>query len=126
MGGVILSLIYLAIVVATVVSLWKLYEKAGQEGWKSIIPIYGIYVLVVDIVKRPVLWVILSLFIPIAFIVIAIDLAVKFGKSKGFGIGIFFLPFIFIPLLAFSDAKYDETAKNDVLDSLGDIGKQEA
>jgi hypothetical protein len=120
-------ILYLAIIVLLVVSFWKLYEKSGQEGWKSIIPIYGFYVLIADIVKRPGWWIIL-LFVPIVniaiFFVIFIDLAAKFGKSTGFGIGLALLPIIFIPILAFSDAQYDAGAKNDVLDDLGDIGKQ--
>ncbi|MDR2121810.1 MAG: DUF5684 domain-containing protein [Flavobacteriaceae bacterium] len=117
----LVSLVYL-------ISLWKVYEKSGQEGWKVLIPIYKTYVYIVDIVKRPAWWMIVLFFLPIAnivvYFIISIDLAVKFGKSTGFGIGLALLPFIFIPILAFSDAQYDAGAKNDVLDDLGDIGKQ--
>jgi hypothetical protein len=33
-------------------------------------------------------------------------LAKLFGKSVGYGIGMLLLPFIFMPMLAFSDATY--------------------
>jgi len=39
-------------------------------------------------------------------LLIALGVAQNFGKGAGFGIGIFFLPFIFYPILAFSDASY--------------------
>ena len=35
-----------------------------------------------------------------------IDVAEKFGKSAGYGIGMWLLGFIFIPLLGFGDAEY--------------------
>jgi len=43
--------------------------------------------------------------IVIAFIVY-IELAKKFGKSGGFGVGLIFLGIIFFPILAFGDAEY--------------------
>jgi len=50
------------------------------------------------------------MFIPIANIVVAfllsLALAEKFGKTTGFAVGMFFLPFIFYPILAFGDAQY--------------------
>lgn len=37
---------------------------------------------------------------------IYIELANRFGKSAGFGIGLVFLGFIFFPILGFGEAKY--------------------
>ena len=34
------------------------------------------------------------------------DLARLFGKELGYALGLIFLPFIFLPLLAFGDATY--------------------
>ena len=31
--------------VLLIVACWKIFEKAGEKGWKSIIPIYNIYIL---------------------------------------------------------------------------------
>lgn len=35
----------LAMLVLRVIAHWKIYTKAGREGWKSLIPIYSEYVL---------------------------------------------------------------------------------
>lgn len=99
---------YLAIIVLIIASLWKIFTKAGQPGWASIVPIYNIIVLC-KIVGKPTWWILLML-IPIVNLVIAIilanELSKSFGKSVGFTIGLIFLPFIFYPMLAFGDATY--------------------
>ena len=106
-GGIVL-LIYLAIIIVTIIGMWKTFSKAGQPGWAAIIPIYNVIVWL-QICGRPVWWIIL-LFIPIVslviFIIMSIDLAKSFGKGAGFGIGIFLLGFIFIPILGFGSASY--------------------
>ena len=42
----------------------------------------------------------------IASIILSISLAKAFGKDTGFGIGLAFLGFIFLPILAFGSAEY--------------------
>ena len=100
--------VYLALFVLQIVALWKIFIKAGQPGWASIIPVYNFYVLLV-VAGKPGWWLVL-MFIPLVHIVIAIlmslGIANNFGKDTGFGVGLAFLPFIFFPILAFSDAKY--------------------
>lgn len=39
-----IALIGIAMFVLTVIARWKIFTKAGEEGWKSIIPIYSDYV----------------------------------------------------------------------------------
>lgn len=106
--GIVGSLLYLAVIVLILASMWKLFEKANKPGWAAIVPIYNIIVLL-EIVKKPVWWIVLFL-IPIVNFVIAIiiyiELAKAFGKSAGYGIGLLLLGFIFLPMLAFSDAEY--------------------
>jgi hypothetical protein len=88
--------------------LGLIFRKAGQPLWAGFVPLYNTYI-VLKIIGRPGWWLILF-FIPIVNIVIGIivyfDLAKSFGKGVGFGLGLFFLSFIFIPILAFSDAQY--------------------
>ena len=109
-GGVsaVLIVIYLAIIVLEIAGIWKAFTKAGQPGWAAIIPIYNVVVLL-NIVGRPVWWIILF-FVPlvnfIVMIMIAIDLANSFGKGIGFGLGLAFLSPIFIPMLGFGSAQY--------------------
>jgi hypothetical protein len=105
------GLIGLAVLVLFIVSMWKVFTKAGQPGWACIIPIYNLYILL-KIAGKPGWWLLLFL-IPIVnlviLIIVAIDIAKNFGKGTGFGIGLAFLGFIFYPILAFSEARYSGT-----------------
>ena len=93
----------LAFAVVGIVSLWKIFTKAGKPGWASIVPIYNIIVLL-DIVNLP-LWYIVLFIIPFANIYVVfkiyIELAHKFGKSTGFGVLSVFFSEICLPILAF-------------------------
>lgn len=99
---------YLAILVLLIASFWKIFEKAGVEGWKAIIPFYNLYVLL-KIVGKPGWWLILF-FIPLVnyvFIIWTYNMLSKsFGKEEGFTVGLVLLGFIFFPILGFGDAKY--------------------
>ncbi len=110
-GGIfmgIFGLVYLAVIVLLIASMWVIFTKAGQPGWAAIVPIYNGVVLL-QIVGRPVWWVVLLLIPFVNFIVgilVTLDLAKSFGKSAGFGIGLLLLSFVFAPMLAFGDATY--------------------
>lgn len=107
-ASAVVMIVYLAFIVLIIASLWKIFTKAGKPGWAAIIPIYNVIVLL-EIVGRPIWWIVLML-IPcvsaIVAIILAVDLAKSFGKGVGFAIGMIFLGFIFYPILAFGDAKY--------------------
>jgi ABC-type Na+ efflux pump permease subunit len=102
------ALVYLAILVLMVISFWKIFTKAGKPGWAAIIPIYNLVVFL-EIVNKPVWWIILIL-IPIVNIVILIilthRLSLSFGQSTGFTILLLFVGIVGYPLLAFGDYKY--------------------
>lgn len=103
------TVIWLAVAVVAIIAMWKIFVKAGQEGWKAIIPIYNIYVLL-KIVGRPDWWLLLY-FIPVANFVVAIlvciDLARSFGKSDVFGVvGLFIFSLIGLCMLGFGKDKY--------------------
>jgi hypothetical protein len=105
----VVMIIYLAILVLMIASMWKVYSKAGQYGWAAIIPIYNIYVMV-KIAGRPGWWTILY-FVPLVNIVISIivslDVAKAFGKSGVFGFfGLWLFGIIGFPMLAFGSAQY--------------------
>ena len=101
--------VILAFTVLVLIGTWKIYTKAGQPGWASIIPIYNIVVLL-QIARKPGWWVLLLLFVPVVnfilMLVVDISLAKQFGKGAGFGLGLFFLPLIFYPALGFGRAEY--------------------
>jgi hypothetical protein len=107
-GGAIGGIIGLAVAAIMIISMWKIFTKAGEPGWASIIPIYNTIVML-KIAGKPWWWLLL-MFIPfVNFIIIImaiIALAQSFGKGVGFGLGMLILPFIFFPLLAFGDAQH--------------------
>jgi hypothetical protein len=122
MLGVFL-VIALVVSVVMIVSLWKLFEKAGKPGWACLIPIYSTIVMI-EIVRKPMIW-LLYLLIPGVNIIFAIwltNLFVKsYGKDEGFTVGCLLLPYIFYPILAFSkSAVYIHNQPNE----MNEIGLQ--
>ena len=106
--GPLFWIFWLAFMILMIAACWKIFTKAGQPGWASIIPIYNWYILC-KIVGRPGWWVILLLIPFVNFIVgiiLCIDLAKSFGKGVGFGIGLILLSVIFFPILGFGSAQY--------------------
>jgi hypothetical protein len=108
-GGIITMVVQLAILVATLGGFYKIFVKAGQPGWAIIVPIYGQMTLA-KVAGKPA-WQGILLLVPgvgaiMAFIIL-IGIAKKFGKGAGFGIGMWFLPMIFCPMLGFGDAQYN-------------------
>lgn len=112
MVPLVVLLVQLAIAVMVIVAMWKVFTKAGRPGWAAIIPIFNLYVLI-KVAGKPGWWLILFL-IPLVNIIIsllvAFGVAESFGKGAGFAIGLFFLPFIFYPILGFGDAEYSGSA----------------
>ena len=108
----LVMIISLLVTVLMIVAMWKVFTKAGEPGWGSIIPILNLYFLC-KIAGRPGWWLLLML-IPvvnlIVWIIVCVDIAKNFGKGAGFGIGLALLGFIFFPILAFSDATYQGAA----------------
>jgi len=98
----------LVICIVIIAGMWKVFVKAGQPGWASIIPFVNIYFLC-KIGGKPGWWLILF-FVPIVNFIVAIILTVavaeKFGKGIGFALGMVFLGFIFFPILGFGSAQY--------------------
>ncbi len=114
LGGALASslvsmLFALGMMVLLYVSLWKIFKKAGKNGWEAIVPFYNIIVLF-QIINIP-LWHLLLLFVPMAqfysLYVISISLAEKFGKDRNFGLLCFVLPIVGYAILAFTDAEYE-------------------
>lgn len=106
--GIGMMLVWCAVLLLVVISMWKIFTKAGKPGWAAIVPIYNLIVML-EIACKPIWWFILML-IPlvnlIVIIIVLVELAKRFGKGVGFAIGMLILPFIFYPMLAFGDSKY--------------------
>jgi len=99
---------YLAVLGLVVAGFWLVFMKAGESGWKSIIPIWNMIVLL-RIIGRPWWWIAFFIIPFVGLIVsalIAQDFAKSFGKGVGFGLGLWLLSFIFVPILGFGGATY--------------------
>jgi hypothetical protein len=107
-SSTIYSIVLFAMVFVTLAAMWRLFAKAGEPGWKCIVPIYGAVVML-RLVGRPWWWLLLML-VPVVnlypAVMVCFDLAKAFGKGAGTGFGVLLLGPIFIMWLAFSDARY--------------------
>ena len=112
-----------------IIAGWKVFAKAGEAGWKSIIPIYNLFVqygfswkasmaavyLVLVVVygvggQFGGIWTTIS---GVAFLAMNIvdwigmhNLSKSFGHGIGFTIGLIILQPVFIIILAFGGSKY--------------------
>lgn len=108
---IIVYVIFLvAVLLISIISFWKIYLKAGKPGWACIVPIYG-YIVLLEIIGKPIWWLIIILFVPFAnivFIIMAyLELGEVFGKSKVWSFFmLILLPVIGLPILAFGSAEY--------------------
>lgn len=108
--GVFFVLCVIAWIVLTIIAEWKIFTKAGKEGWKALIPIYNAYTLLQILNMEPMLC-FLSILPGANFmlgIVMNVKLAKSFGKGTGFAIGLILLEPIFLMILGFGDAKYKQ------------------
>ena len=135
LGGMFTTMFICMIVIyiLLVIAEWKIFTKAGEAGWKSLIPIYNTYIIykisgisfltwfVVPCIVVPICVGVINAIIPAAQIVTAwisliamvvalvkmnIALADSFGKGTGFKLGLIFLPNIFTLILGFGSAEY--------------------
>ena len=112
---VVYGTILAVLVILTLIANWKLFTKAGEKGWKSIIPIYNVVTLF-RVAGLSGWWVLayLLIAIPIAGPLFAFGLSIylmhslakAFGKGGGFTVGLIFLNTIFVMILAFGSAEY--------------------
>lgn len=126
----LIAIIALVFYVLIVVAHWKIFTKAGQRGWASIIPILNLFVLV-KLVKRPMWWAVvitiglivggapsdaatviqvvtavIALAAAILLIITLFDLSKAFGHGVGFGLGLVFLSVIFALILGYGSSTY--------------------
>ena len=131
MGTIVVSAIILIVMaIITIIPLWRMFKKAGEAGWKTLIPVYNGYILFKIAGIKNMFWAFLVssivysignaisggfgivlmiiAFIALLFVVskLASKLSQAFGKSSGFATGLFFLPIIFYYILAFGSSEY--------------------
>jgi hypothetical protein len=128
--GVIIALVIIWYVLQAIAD-WKIFAKAGEPGWKSLIPIYNVYVeyeicwtgllglvfvaasLVTGLIDTTnasnfvkVLVVVVWILAMILHLMQSIKLSKSFGKGVGFGLVLFFFGPIGRLILGFGSAQY--------------------
>ena len=125
------SLYSIWITVMTFLGIWRLFEKAGIQGWKILIPIYNNYcislieyesgwIIFMQIIIGIILYMMLVLGGGAAGALIAIiilygcfflfykTVSERYGHGVGCAIGLIVVPYIFLQLLGWSDEEYRE------------------
>jgi hypothetical protein len=108
-AALIVFLIPLVLTVIAIAGVWKTFTKANEPGWAAIIPIYNLYVML-KIGDNEWWWLLVIIFVPIVNIYgtykMVRGVADAFGQGIGFTLGLWFLGFIFFPILGFGDYSY--------------------
>ena len=125
LGLIVISAFFsLILIVISAIGLWKMFTKAGEEGWKAIVPIYNLYTLTtlvglseywfIIILGVTILAAIVSPLAPLASlvyiyfgIILAGSITKSFNKSEMFGFGLFFFTPIFYLILGLDSSKYE-------------------
>lgn len=130
-GGVIYMVFSLVWRILMIVADWKVLNKAGEPGWKCLIPFYdsytfykiawdtrlfwlwlalavtsGIFETLADLFFFGVLAVLCNIAYAVINFLYCICLASSFGKGKLFGVGLWIAGPIFTMILAFGSAQY--------------------
>src|SRR4051812_30895322 len=76
------TIIFYIVVLASFAGLYGIFERAGEKGWKALVPIYNFYVWIV-LLQRPKWWIIFFL-IPgvnaLMYSILMFQTAYAFGK----------------------------------------------
>ena len=115
-----------------IIANWKIFTKAGEAGWKSIIPVYGDYVSYKIAWQPAYFWLsfilgivasclsgmdnesmmilgiagLIRIILAVISILYCIKLSRAFGRGIGFAIGLIFLQPIFLLILGFGGDQY--------------------
>jgi signal peptidase I len=103
--------IFYLVVLASFAGLYKIFERAGEKGWKALVPFYNFYVWL-NLLKRPKWWLVFF-FIPgvnaLMYAILMFQTAYAFGKRKFMDLFLAsFLCFFYALYLGFAakDAKW--------------------
>ncbi len=125
-------IILIAWYVLLVIAWWKVFTKAGEAGWKALIPFYNVYTMYKICWKTSMFWIYLALIVcsaifgslgqdgsvyatissvlsVVATCLGAVQLyylSVAFGHGLGYTFGLFLLNPIFMLILGFGSSQY--------------------
>ena len=110
-----MGIVFLIIGIVSIIGMWKMFSKAGQAGWKSIIPILNTITLLKVAGLSPWLFFVyfaaiipaIGGFVVLGFtIFVMYRLAKAFGHGVGYTVGLFFLTPIFYCMIGFGNSEY--------------------
>ena len=111
----IYMIVTLLFFILSMTGLWGIFEKAGEKGWKILIPFYNWYIWL-QIIRKPIWWYIFLLipFINVFVILLMIVEILKCFNKHGLldqALGVLF-PFFYLPWLSFSSSEqYTDPSK---------------
>lgn len=139
----IFCVVTIVIAVLSIIANWKVYTKAGREGWKCLIPVYNVYVLYDMVWETKQFWIYFGLMIGsavftalgsnlfVTLVILALNIAILvwsirllhhlsvcFGYGPAFTIGLLLLNTVFVMILAFGDSKYCRQTEKVLGDSI--------
>ena len=120
---IIVILFALAAAILTLVGQWKMFKKAGKEGYVALIPVYSTIVEMqmaglplyywfinygtIFFSCIPFVGAFIGMIFSYVFLFIKnINLAKSFGKGAGFGVLMVFFPYVVYPMLGFGKTEY--------------------
>ena len=140
-GGGLIGLSIAALMVALVcaffwyiiqaIGYWKVFQKAGEAGWKALVPIYGTYIRYKLTWDVKMFWIsavlvaaecvipesgnflisLVRLAVSIGYLVITVKafykLSLCFGHGVGFAAGLFLLEPVFALVLGLDGSRYE-------------------
>lgn len=139
----IFCVVTIVIAVISIIANWKVYTKAGREGWKCLIPVYNVYVLYDMVWETKQFWIYFGLMIGsavftalgsnlfVTLVILALNIAILvwsirllhhlsvcFGHGSAFTVGLLLLNTVFVMILAFGDSKYCRQTEKVLGDSI--------
>ena len=134
LGGIYL-VVALGWWILQIIANWRIFTKAGEAGWKSIIPVYGDYVSYKIAWQPSYFWLVfilgiissivsgmadpdgmnatillivslIRIILAIIGVIYSVKLSRAFGHGIGFAIGLIFLQPIFMLILGFGNDPY--------------------
>lgn len=102
------GIVAMILCILVIVAIWKIFQKAGEPGWKAIIPFYNLYTEYKMFWGNG--WLFLLTVIPVVNVIVSIILRHKMSKAFGHGVlftlGLIVFPYIFMLILGFNGDEY--------------------
>lgn len=126
--GILLFFIAVVLLIIYILAYWMIFNKAGEPGWKALIPIYSTYTEYKLVWNTKMFAVFMAFAVATAIlenmdgmlflyyaasigtivmnIIACVKMSMSFGHGTGFAIGLILLNPIFLLILAFDGSAY--------------------